>query len=387
MNTRKRYVILTATAQYFVMAGRSEAWQYLDKVDKNKAKCKFCKQELACAGGNTSGPMRHVRSKHPTMLLGSAAKSIDPQPKVTAFTARPISESRSETITNLICDVIGECMLAISVVDAPSFTKLMAFVEPSYKVPCRQTMTKRLEAQQERLKSKVKEEMTVNKATKVTLTTDIWTSLTNEAYLSVTTSYVDPQWRMRTPVLATVIMDELHTADYISQCLVKTTDEWTITDQVMAVVHDGASNMREAGQRNNWKDIGCAAHKLHLVVSSALGIDKVTYSTIAKCVAACSRLVGHFSHSALATSELMKRQRGMEPDKTPRKLIQFCKTRWNSVFDMFQRLFELRWPVTAVLSDRSIVKLSDAKTLDMRDEHWQLIDRTRVLTSLIWRRP
>ena len=221
---------------------------------------------------------------------------------------------------------------------------------------------------------KVKEEMTHNKSTKVTLTTDIWTSLTNEAYMSVTASYVDPQWRMRTLVLATVIMDECHTAEYISQCLTKTTNEWTITDQVMAVVHDGASNIKEVGQRNTWKDVGCAAHKLHLVVSAALGIDKVTNTPISKCVAACSRLVGHFSHSALATSELMKRQRAMEADKTPRKLIQFCKKRWNSVFDMFQRLFKLRWPVTAVLSDRNVVKLSDARTLDMCDEHWQLLE-------------
>jgi len=26
------------------------------------------------------------------------------------------------------------------------------------------------------------------------------------------------------------------------------------------------------------------------------------------------------------------------------------------------------------MSDRNVVKLSDAKTLDMRDEHWQLIE-------------
>jgi len=32
------------------------------------------------------------------------------------------------------------------------------------------------------------------------------------------------------------------------------------------------------------------------------------------------------------------------------------------------------WPVVAVLSDRSFVKAADAKTLDMRDEHWQLME-------------
>jgi len=36
--------------------------------------------------------------------------------------------------------------------------------------------------------------------------------------------------------------------------------------------------------------------------------------------------------------------------------------------------FAYRWPVVAVLSDRNIVESSDAKTLDMRDEYWQLME-------------
>jgi len=76
--------------------------------------------------------------------------------------------------------------------------------------------------------------------------------------------------------------------------------------------------------------------------------------------------------TGLATSELMKRQQSMDANKNPRKLIQYVKTRWNSVFDTMERLLDFRWPVLAVLSDRTITKLSDAKTLDMKDEHWTL---------------
>ena len=52
--------------------------------------------------------------------------------------------------------------------------------------------------------------------------------------------------------------------------------------------------------------------------------------------------------------------------------------------------FSVRWPVVAVLSDRSFVKASDAKTLDMRDDHWQLMEDLlpvlqplQVVTSLL----
>ena len=146
--------------------------------------------------------------------------------------------------------------------------------------------------------------------------------------------------------------------------------------------------MRECGSGNGWTDIGCLAHKLHLSVTSAMGTDKVTNTAISKCVSAASRLVGHSSHSPMACGELEKWQLQTEPDKKPVKLVQYVKTRWNSFFDMFQRLVQLRWPVV-VLSDRNVTKLSDAKALDLKDEHWTMmtdllpvLQPLQVLTSL-----
>ena len=187
-------------------------------------------------------------------------------------------------------------------------------------------------------------------------------------------------------MLATVLMDERHTNDYIAQ----TTDEWNISDQIPVVVHDGAANIKEVDQVNEWTDIGCAAHKLQLIVSAALAIDKVSNTPVSKCVAACTQLVGHFLHSALGTSELMKRQKTMDANKTPVKITQYCKTRWNSIYDMFQHVVELRWPVTAVLSDHNIVKLKDARTPDMTDEHWMqteellpILKPLQIVTALL----
>ncbi|QQP50735.1 zinc finger BED domain-containing protein 1 [Caligus rogercresseyi] len=57
-----------------------------------------------------------------------------------------------------------------------------------------------------------------------------------------------------------------------------------------------------------------------------------------------------------------------------KSLIQSCKTRWNSVYDMFERLIEQRWAVTAVLSDRTVTKLAEARALDLSSEHWDLME-------------
>jgi len=76
-----------------------------------------------------------------------------------------------------------------------------------------------------------------------------------------------------------------------------------------------------------------------------MGTDKVSSGAISKCVGAASRLVGHFSHSALATTALERKQEQMGvtgENGQPLKLVQHVKTRWNSVLDMFKRLSKLR---------------------------------------------
>jgi len=76
-----------------------------------------------------------------------------------------------------------------------------------------------------------------------------------------------------------------------------------------------------------------------------MGIDKVSNNNVSKCVGAASRLVGHFSHSPLATGALNKRQEEMNitgENGQPLRLVQYVKTRWNSVYDMFDRLVKLR---------------------------------------------
>ena len=55
-----------------------------------------------------------------------------------------------------------------------------------------------------------------------------------------------------------------------------------------------------------------------------------------------------------------------------KKLIQDCPTRWNSVFYMIQHLLEMRWPITAVLSDEEVTQKSD-RYLDFRSEQWELL--------------
>ncbi|KAJ8048377.1 Zinc finger BED domain-containing protein 1 [Holothuria leucospilota] len=116
--------------------------------------------------------------------------------------------------------------------------------------------------------------------------------------------------------------------------------------------------------------------KVKLCINSGLDVP-----AISKVLGAASRLVGHFRKSNVATKALAIKQEQM--GTTQHKLIQSCKTRWNSTYDMLRRLEEQRWPICAVLSDAEYTSVSDARTFELTDRDWKLvIDLSKCLKFL-----
>ena len=138
----------------------------------------------------------------------------------------------------------------------------------------------------------------------------------------------------------------------------------------MAVVHDHGSNMQASlrilHDDSGWASVNYAAHTLQLCVNEGLQLPN-----IAALLGAGRKLVGHFKHSSKATAALAQKQKQMNiPVK---KLIQDRLTRWNSSFYMLKRILEVRWLISAVLSEESITKKAD-RALDLRSEQWTLTE-------------
>ena len=223
--------------------------------------------------------------------------------------------------------------------------------------------------------------MLTDEASSLAITTDIWTSSTNDSYIPLTIHFVTKEWETRNCILETRSFPEHHTGANIADKLKNMMSVFDIENsKVVAVVHDQGSNIQLCGEilENDvgWYSISCAAHKLQLCVNGALNSQQ----SIARAIGAARKLVGHFRHSALATAALKKRQVQMNlPEK---KLKQDISTRWNSTFYMIQRLLEARWPVVAVLSDESVTKRSD-RFLDLRSEQWDLLQElSKVLEPI-----
>jgi len=90
---------------------------------------------------------------------------------------------------------------------------------------------------------------------------------------------------------------------------------------------------------SHWTSFICATHHLQNAVKHA-----VEKQSMQKLLAKCRRLVGHFKHSALATEDLIKKQKTLG-FKKPLCVVQEVATRWNSTFYMMHRLVQLKQPI------------------------------------------
>uniref|UniRef100_H2ZY19 HAT C-terminal dimerisation domain-containing protein n=1 Tax=Latimeria chalumnae TaxID=7897 RepID=H2ZY19_LATCH len=197
-----------------------------------------------------------------------------------------------------------------------------------------------------------------------------------ESYVTITCHFIR-QWKMESVILQTCAMPERHTAENLADMLNTAAETWNLKGKITTYVHDNASNIVLANTALlEWESNPCFAHTLQLAIN-----DGFKFSSINRVVGAASRLVSHFHHSTVATQALKLKQQ--QQNLPQHRLMQYCKTRWKLINDMFQRLQEQRWAVAAVLSDRSFTKLVEARTLGLTDDNWQIIkELLPVLRSL-----
>jgi len=89
----------------------------------------------------------------------------------------------------------------------------------------------------------------------------------------------------------------------------------------------------------------------------------------------CKSIVSHFKHSNVAFDAYRNVQNTADAPK--RKLIQFVKTPWNSVYHMVDRLIEQLSSITAVLNNRAITLSQIASGLEIAERDWRFLEELR----------
>lgn len=238
-------------------------------------------------------------------------------------------------------------------------------------------MKKRLHSLKLKVENKIKNELRNVKS--LVCTTDGWSSMAQNSYISLTAHIINNEWLPKSFTLATQEMEERHTAVNLAEKLISILDDWEINGKVSTVITDNAKNVVNAVKLlplnidNENMDVTCAAHSLQLAISIALK-DEIFSELIKQ----CSSLVGHFKHSNVAKQSLFKKQEQLGiPHQS---LVQCCKTRWNSIYLMLDRLLQNRTAILNVLTDRTVTSLYIAQKLEITESQWLKIE---ILVSLL----
>ncbi|KAK2145783.1 hypothetical protein LSH36_658g01037 [Paralvinella palmiformis] len=99
------------------------------------------------------------------------------------------TDTKQIRITSTLINFVAETLQPVSVVEAPSFTKMFHAVDPRYQLPSRKHLTTTL-ITNKTTRSQIKMREELSKVANVCVTIDLWTSRQMRSYLGITGHYV-----------------------------------------------------------------------------------------------------------------------------------------------------------------------------------------------------
>lgn len=275
--------------------------------DKSHVKCVQC-DKVYKYHHSTSVLKYHLTNKHgwadhtDVKSQPAVAGSTKQQPTLDEhFIARKVSQTKTITLTNNIVEWVTRDCRPLSIVEDEGLRKLMrnALDNQMYQLPSRKTIVSRIA---DTFLDKCATLKTLLIAVSfVALTTDGWTSLSNESFMGFTVHFIHEGVR-HSKALAVEKMDGRHTAENISEVIAEVMEKWDITAKTIMICTDSASNMINSVKILKINHLPCSAHLLQLSINKAIaasGLDKP--------LAISRKIVGHFRHSSVQMEALKQK--------------------------------------------------------------------------------
>ena len=186
-------------------------------------------------------------------------------------------------------------MKHLSTVEGEGFKNLLKVLEPRYSAVSRNHI---LEKYIVPMYHRTFETVELSKGLRHAFTTDGWTSISAESFITITCHFISPQtYQLQSRVLNNTFCPVSHTAENLVSEMLQTIEKWGLKDPVS--VTDNAANIVKACEVAKLPHIGCFGHTLNLAVNRCLSVNEVN-ALIGK----CRKLVAVFKQSSLKKTAL-----------------------------------------------------------------------------------
>lgn len=318
---------------------KSTVWEHftVSETDPKKAICKYCprhKNQFAYTNGGTKNLFNHLNSQHKAILN----KDLKGEKAITEYFKS----------NNLFSKALFEERLVKWIVkDDQSFqvVKVMSLVRPGLSIPSRTTVKRRIfdEFQDKRVEMI---DFFDKLDSKVSFTTDCWTSPNSIAFMGITAHFIDTDWNVCAMTLDFLPLPSKHTGECLAKSFLSTLKTFKLENKTLAITLDNAYNndtfiraldLDKENSFQSFHHIRCFAHVLNLGAQDALAVIKVELKVVRK-------IIKKIRNSPQMTKkfEAIQVQSG---SLNPIALILDCKTRWNSTASMLERILRLKQPV------------------------------------------
>ena len=237
-----------------------------------------------------------------TTTAPQVARKRPRQTTMGGFIKRPIQPLQQSKVDQALVKMIATDFQPFSIVEDRGFRAYTEALDPSYVLPSRGTISKRMLANL--CRADIEEQ--IKTAPAVCLTTDCWTSNTTTSYMSVTCHYIT-DFKLRSNLLDCFVVTEQHTSQNLAQELSRVAKEWGIQDKIAACVTDNASNIVKAvNDILKWNHVRCFAHLLNLTVRYS-----VHQSEIQALILKVKSIAEYVRRSTVASAKLREMQQQM----------------------------------------------------------------------------
>ena len=173
----------------------SDVWQYFQKIASDNEvivsiKCQICGAEYGALTSTTT-LRRHLNSTHSSVYTSNV------QQREQSVQKPPYTLAEQKHITTKLVMWITVDLQPFNIVEQEEFQEFIYTLDPRYVIPCRQTIKDEVNSLFLQRRTNIKLEIN-NFASKIALTSDIWSSnYNNSAFLGITMHYINSNWELK----------------------------------------------------------------------------------------------------------------------------------------------------------------------------------------------